>query len=97
MTYDAAMSQLKKLALAGSQDLVPVTKALPLLSRSAIQRRIHAGEMPAVKIANVWCSTARIAQAFWVDSLTPQPKAKPLVSDDLKAEHERARVAILGK
>ena len=99
MTYDAALSQLKKLAVAGSQDLVPVTKALPLLSRSAIQRMIHGGKLPAIKINNVWSSTVRIAQTFWVDSLVASPSPKRTVfrtDDDLKAEHERARVAILG-
>jgi hypothetical protein len=93
------MSQLKKLALAGSADLVPCSEALPLLSRSAIQRLIHRGALPAVKVANQWLTTTKLAQAFWAETLTPKPRTTPvlIVPGGIAEEHERARLVILGK
>ena len=97
MTYDAAMSQLKKLALANSPELVTCEEALPALSRSALQRMIHSKRIPALKINNRWRTTKKIGQAFWMLTWEPRPKHSAFVNEDLAAEHERARVAILGK
>jgi hypothetical protein len=99
MTFEQAMTVLKKMVLTGAKDLVPCEDALPGMSRSAIQRRIHGRQIPAVKRGNRWVTTARIAQAFWAESMAPQMVTRWRPTDaagELVAEHERARWAILG-
>lgn len=97
MTYQSALNELYKLALAGSSDLIPATSALPGISGWQVYRAIQKGLIPAVKVGG-WKTTEAIAREFFGRLILPQEKKTPAVlSPNRKAEIEAARLVVFGK